>query len=419
MARSSSRPRSPRSSGPTRRGETATPRSATPSSVRTRCTSTCRLGTWAADGLLAVFFLVAGIELKREFVAGDLSDRRKAALPIAAAVCGVALPAVLFVGHGHADEPGRSASEADGIFRGWAIPTATDIAFALAVLAVIGTHLPSRAPVLPADPRRRRRPHRHHDHRRLLHRQRQPPLAAGRRRPPRRVAPPAQAEVDQPRRCWRSPPCSPGASCTRAASTRPSPASCSACWSPFNREEEDDPDRQSPGRAHRAPDPAVLRRVRRPGLRVLRRRRHGRSVAASARRSARPGRHRRRRRARRRQDRRRLRRHLGGSPGSPEPSSTRTSRWTDVLGLSVLAGVGFTVSACSSASSPSAPARRGTTTSSSPSSCGSVLIAALLAAVVLRLRNRHYRLVEAEETRDDDPDGVPDVYARPDPAIGS
>jgi len=54
------------------------------------------LGTWAADGLLAVFFLVAGIELKREFVAGDLSDRRKAVLPIAAAACGVALPALLY-----------------------------------------------------------------------------------------------------------------------------------------------------------------------------------------------------------------------------------------------------------------------------------------------------------------------------------
>jgi NhaA family Na+:H+ antiporter len=49
---------------------------------------------------------------------------------------------------------------------------------------------------------------------------------------------------------------------------------------------------------------------------------------------------------------------------------------------------------------------------------GSVL-SALLAAVVLRLRNRHYRRIEAEETRDDDADGVPDVYVRPDPAIGS
>ncbi|GAA2159966.1 sodium/proton antiporter (NhaA family) [Humibacillus xanthopallidus] len=101
------------------------------------------LGTWAADGLLAVFFLVAGIELKREFVAGDLSDRRKAALPVAAAVCGVLLPAVLFVVTVLALTRGDSSADVGGMLRGWAIPTATDIAFALAVLAVIGTHLPS------------------------------------------------------------------------------------------------------------------------------------------------------------------------------------------------------------------------------------------------------------------------------------
>ena len=101
------------------------------------------LGTWAADGLLAIFFLVAGIELKREFVAGELSDRRKAALPIAAAVCGVVLPAVLFVVTVLALTAGDSSADVSGMLRGWAIPTATDIAFALAVLAVIGTHLPS------------------------------------------------------------------------------------------------------------------------------------------------------------------------------------------------------------------------------------------------------------------------------------
>ena len=95
------------------------------------------LGQWAADGLLAVFFLVAGIELKREFVAGDLSDRAKAALPIAAAACGVAVPAVLYV------VAARLAGGSGDVLRGWAVPTATDIAFALAVLAVIGTHLPS------------------------------------------------------------------------------------------------------------------------------------------------------------------------------------------------------------------------------------------------------------------------------------
>ncbi len=100
------------------------------------------IGAWASDGLLAIFFLVAGIELKREFVAGDLSDRRKAALPIAAAVCGVALPAVFFVATVLLTS-GASGSELSGILHGWAIPTATDIAFALAVLAVIGTHLPS------------------------------------------------------------------------------------------------------------------------------------------------------------------------------------------------------------------------------------------------------------------------------------
>jgi NhaA family Na+:H+ antiporter len=92
------------------------------------------LGTWAADGLLAIFFFVAGLELKREFVAGDLRDLRRAALPVAAAVGGMIVPGVLYV---------LLNLGGDGGLRGWAIPTATDIAFALAVLAVISTHLPS------------------------------------------------------------------------------------------------------------------------------------------------------------------------------------------------------------------------------------------------------------------------------------
>lgn len=93
------------------------------------------LGTWASDGLLAIFFFVAGLELKREFVAGELRSVSKAVVPVAAAVGGVALPALLYtlvtVGSG------------PDALRGWAIPTATDIAFALAVLAVVGTHLPA------------------------------------------------------------------------------------------------------------------------------------------------------------------------------------------------------------------------------------------------------------------------------------
>ena len=56
------------------------------------------VGAWAADGLLAIFFFVVGLELKREFVAGDLRDPRRAALPIAAAVGGMAVPALIFVG---------------------------------------------------------------------------------------------------------------------------------------------------------------------------------------------------------------------------------------------------------------------------------------------------------------------------------
>ena len=101
------------------------------------------LGQWAADGLLAIFFFVAGLELKREFVVGDLKDPAKAALPIAAAMCGVAVPAVLFVAVASA-VGGRNGAAAGGdLLSGWAIPTATDIAFALAVLAVLGTHLPS------------------------------------------------------------------------------------------------------------------------------------------------------------------------------------------------------------------------------------------------------------------------------------
>ncbi len=93
------------------------------------------LATWAANGLLAIFFFAAGLEVKREFVAGDLRDPRRAVLPVAAAVGGMAVPALIYVG--------LNAGAGDGALAGWAIPTATDIAFALAVLAVISTHLPA------------------------------------------------------------------------------------------------------------------------------------------------------------------------------------------------------------------------------------------------------------------------------------
>src|SRR3954453_1890599 len=92
------------------------------------------LGAWAADGLLAIFFFLVGLELKREFVAGDLRQISKSIVPVAAAVGGVAVPAVIYAV--------VNLSSPDTL-RGWAIPTATDIAFAVAVLAIIGSHLPS------------------------------------------------------------------------------------------------------------------------------------------------------------------------------------------------------------------------------------------------------------------------------------
>lgn len=91
------------------------------------------LGHWAADGLLAVFFFMAGLELKQEFVAGDLRSPARAIIPVAAAFGGVAVPALIYVL--------INLGDGDGL-RGWAIPTATDIAFAMAVLAVIGSSLP-------------------------------------------------------------------------------------------------------------------------------------------------------------------------------------------------------------------------------------------------------------------------------------
>ncbi|MFE0517320.1 Na+/H+ antiporter NhaA, partial [Streptomyces sp. NPDC058964] len=88
---------------------------------------------WTADGLLTLFFLVAGIELKRELVAGGLSTPAMAVLPVVAAVCGMVVPAAIYL---------AAVTAGGGRAGGWAVPMATDIAFALAVLAVLSTHLP-------------------------------------------------------------------------------------------------------------------------------------------------------------------------------------------------------------------------------------------------------------------------------------
>ncbi|GHH71737.1 Na(+)/H(+) antiporter NhaA 3 [Streptosporangium violaceochromogenes] len=89
---------------------------------------------WAQNGLLTIFFFVAGIEVKEEFVHGELSNLRKAALPILAALAGMIVPALIYL---------VVSWGAPGAGRGWAIPTATDIAFALAVLAVTASAMPA------------------------------------------------------------------------------------------------------------------------------------------------------------------------------------------------------------------------------------------------------------------------------------
>lgn len=90
------------------------------------------LGKWAADGLLAIFFFVAGLELKHELTHGSLRERSIAAVPIAAAIGGMVVPALIFAAF-NTNQPSSA---------GWGIPMATDIAFALAVLAVAGRSLP-------------------------------------------------------------------------------------------------------------------------------------------------------------------------------------------------------------------------------------------------------------------------------------
>jgi len=87
---------------------------------------------WINDGLMVVFFFVVGLEIKREMVVGELSSSNKAALPVAAAIGGMVVPAVLFF---LINSGGEGA-------RGWGIPMATDIAFALGVLAIFGSRAP-------------------------------------------------------------------------------------------------------------------------------------------------------------------------------------------------------------------------------------------------------------------------------------
>lgn len=93
---------------------------------------------WFNEGLMTIFFLSVGLEIRRELYEGELASLRQAALPVAAAIGGVLLPALLFVALNH----GRAGAG------GWAIPMATDIAFALGVLTLLGSRVPGPSRVL-------------------------------------------------------------------------------------------------------------------------------------------------------------------------------------------------------------------------------------------------------------------------------
>lgn len=90
---------------------------------------------WASDGLLAIFFFVVGLELKREIVVGELRHTRTAVVPVVGAVGGMVVPALLYLA--------VNLIAPDGDHSGWAVPTATDIAFAVAVLGLVGRGLPT------------------------------------------------------------------------------------------------------------------------------------------------------------------------------------------------------------------------------------------------------------------------------------
>ena len=172
-ARAAGRRASPPCCGPTRRGRTPTSRSGPPSSRSSSADDgiSMDLRDWVNEGLMTFFFLVVGLEAKREFDVGPLRERRRLALPLMGAVGGMALAVAIYLAF---NAGGAGAG-------GWGAAMSTDTAFALGVLALVapGAHAPAGPP---ADDRRLRRPRRAARDRHRLHRLGRPGRARRRAR---------------------------------------------------------------------------------------------------------------------------------------------------------------------------------------------------------------------------------------------
>ena len=357
-----SRPPSSPSCGPTPRGRPRTATCGPPSSridVGGHVISE-DLRHWINDGLMAMFFFVLGLEIKQELTNGQLASVRNAAVPAAGALGGMLLPAVLYLAFN------LGGAGADG----WGIPMATDVAFALGVLALLGSRVPAELKVLLlalaivddvgaiiviavfySDGLEWR----------LVRRRRRRPRCSWR-------CSSGRGSGTCPSTSCSAPPS--GSPCSSPACTPPSPGVALGLLAPARpflpevdadriagelsadqdvtaaevREHLLPAPRVGPGhRAPREPPAPVDQLPDRPALRARQRRRRGVRRVASRRRhrTGHPGR---RRGAGRRQARRRGRRHRAGACASAADACPRASRPRHVVGMAGIAGIGFTVS---------------------------------------------------------------------------